>query len=73
MNVVAERFIELSLLQRKRTLNDSELRELHESTLYLENLEWEKAKLKNLSLMASMTDDMTWQQEICSQIDNLQN
>lgn len=71
MNIVAERFIELSILQRHRELNASETREIIESIQYLEKLEWKKAKLKNLSLMASMTDDVVWQHEICTDLEKL--
>ncbi len=71
MNIVAERFIELSILQRKRKLTQSETKELNESLVYLEQIEWQKAKLKNLSLMASMVDDVSWQHELCKEIDQL--
>lgn len=71
MNIVAERFIELNILQRKRRLTQSETKEMNESLNYLEQLEWQKAKLKNLSLLASMTDDVSWQHEICSELDQL--
>ena len=71
MNIVAERFIELCLIERKRALNEQEVKELNESLDYLERLEWEKAKLKNLSLLASMTDDSEWQLNLCKEIDQL--
>lgn len=71
MNIVAERFIELCILERKRTLTQQEVNELNESLDYLERLEWEKAKLKNLSLLASMTDDSEWQLNLCKEIDQL--
>ncbi len=69
MHIVVERFIELSILQRKRKLSLSEFRELDESLTYLERFEWEKAKLKNLSLLASMTGNESWQLEICKELD----
>jgi len=71
MNIVAERFIELCLIERKRALNEQEVKELNESLDYLERLEWEKAKLKNLSLIASMINDESWQHELCKEIDQL--
>lgn len=73
MNIVAERFIELSILRKQCGLNRLETKELNESLDYLERLQWEKAKLKNLSLIASMIDDTDWQHEICNQIDQLNN
>lgn len=71
MNIVAERFIELSILQTKRRLTPTEKREMNEALVYLEEREWEKAKLKNFSLMASMTNDSDWQHDLCRQIDQM--
>lgn len=71
VNVVAERFIELSILKKHRKLTLSETREFNESLKHLEKLEWKKAKLKNLSLIASMIDDTNWQHEICAEIEKL--
>lgn len=72
MGIVAERFIELSILQTKRRLTPLEKREMNEALVYLEEREWEKAKLKNLSLMATMTNDSDWQHDICKEIDRLE-
>ena len=72
MDIVAERFIELSILQTKRRLTPLEKREMNEALVYLEEREWEKAKLKNFSLMASMTNDTDWQHDICKKIDRLE-
>ncbi|AIG27389.1 hypothetical protein BRLA_c030770 [Brevibacillus laterosporus LMG 15441] len=33
---------------------------------------WEIAKLKNLSLIASMTNDIDWQHELCSRIEKIE-
>ncbi len=71
MNIVAERFIELSILQKHRRLTLSETQEFNESFKHLEKLEWQKAKLKNLSLVASMIDDTNWQHEISAEIEKL--
>lgn len=71
MSIVAERFIELCILERKRPLTKQEVYELNEALDYLERLEWEKAKLKNLSLMASMTNDTEWQHELCKELDQI--
>lgn len=72
MNTVAERFIELCIIERRRALTKEEVHELNEALDYLENLEWEKSKLKNLSYMASLTNDIDWQHEICAKLDRLQ-
>lgn len=71
MNIVAERFIELSILGRHRKLSVTEKQEMQESIRFLEKLEWKKAKLKNLSLAASMINDLDWQHEICSELEKL--
>lgn len=71
MNIVAERFIELCIIERLRALTQEEVRELNEALDYLENLEWEKSKLKNLSYIASLTNDIEWQHEICAKLDKL--
>lgn len=36
------------------------------------NYVWRALKLENLSLIASMTNDMDWQHEICRRIDELE-
>lgn len=71
MNTVAERFIELCIIERRRALTQQEVYELNEALDYLENLEWEKSKLKNLSYIASLTNDIEWQHEICAKLDKL--
>ena len=72
MDIVAERFIELSILQTKRRLTPLEKREMNEALVYLEEREWEKAKLKNFSLMATMTNDTDWRHDLCKEIDRLE-
>lgn len=71
MDPVAERFIELSVIKRHRKLTISETREYNESFKHLEKLEWEKAKIKNLSLAAHITDDIDWQHDLCSELEKL--
>lgn len=71
MNVVAERFIELSVLQRHRKLTLFEANDLKICLKYLEKLEWQKAKLKELSYLASMTNDVDWQHELCAKLEKL--
>lgn len=72
MNIVIERFIELSILEKRRCLDRSERFEKQECLKYLERRFWELAKLKNMSLMAGMTEDVDWQHEICGQIEKLE-
>ena len=71
MSVVADRFIELSIIERHRRLTKTERYEKKECLKYLTERQWKLAKLKNLSLMASMTNDTEWQHEICRDIDKL--
>ncbi|MCJ7839952.1 hypothetical protein MUB24_03295 [Lederbergia sp. NSJ-179] len=71
MNLVAERFIELSVLQKHRRLTRSEKQDLNIALKHLEKLEWRKAKLKNLSLVASISNDVDWQHEICAKLEKL--
>lgn len=72
MNVVAERFIELCIHGKHRRLSRVERIEKRECLKYLENRQWELARLKNLSLMASMTGDAEWQHAICAEIEKLE-
>ncbi|MBG9774109.1 hypothetical protein ABD71_13925 [Brevibacillus laterosporus] len=51
------------------------LRSLHDSmSLALANAKraWEIAKLKKLSLIASMTNDTEWQHELCARIEKIE-
>lgn len=70
-NVVAERFIELLVIESYRPLNDSEIKELQESFENLKQRQWKLWKLKNMSLVAHMTNDVQWQHEICAEIEKL--
>lgn len=73
MNVVVDRFIELSVVEQYRRLTKNERYEKNECLKYLTERQWKLAKLKNLSLMASMIDNTEWQHEICAEIDRLQD
>ena len=72
MNIVAERFIELCIHGKHRRLSRVERFEKQECLKYLERRFWELAKLKNLSLMAGMTEDVDWQHELCAEIEKLE-
>lgn len=71
MDIVADRFIELSIAEKYRRLTKAERYEKNECLKYLENQQWKLAKLKNLSLMAHMTNDHDWQHEICDEIEKI--
>ena len=72
MDVVAEHFIELSVTEQHRKLTPKEQYEKRECLKYLEKQLWKLAKLKNLSLMASMTNNADWQHEICAEIEKIE-
>ncbi|ALS27155.1 hypothetical protein IJ21_17540 [Paenibacillus sp. 32O-W] len=72
MNVVAERFIELAVIQYYRPLTMKELSEFVESYRYLINRQWRIAKLRNMSLIAYEIGDTDWHHEICSRIEKLE-
>lgn len=73
MDVVGERFIELSILQQYRPLSRKEAKELREALRYLTDRYWELAKLKELSFLAYSLGDVEWHHEICARIEKLQN
>lgn len=59
------------LWQKKKSLTTAETIELHQCLdLHLAYM-FEQSKLFNLSLAASLADDVTWQHEICERIDKL--
>lgn len=69
--VVVNRFVELAVLDDFRGLSASEQMERRECLEYLKRREIKLSKLKNLSLVASMTDDTEWQHEICAKIEKV--
>ena len=71
MNTVVERFIELSVLERRRRLTKEERREKEESLKYLDKWLWEWINLKTMSVLAWETNDKEWLHEICERIDEL--
>lgn len=72
MNVVAERFIELSVAEKYRRLSRSERFEKRECLKYLEERQWKIDKLKMLSYLASETNDTDWQHEICNDLEKVE-
>jgi hypothetical protein len=67
-----QRLAELWTESRRRQLTDDEVKEFDQCHAVNAKYCWDMAHLENLSEMASMTNDVTWQHNICSQIDELQ-
>lgn len=73
MGVIHERIAELWTLKQQRPLSDKEYAEFTQCLDANARHYWKLAQLKNLSLLASMTEDTEWQHEICAKIDQLQD
>jgi hypothetical protein len=69
---VHQRMAELWTEQKKRQLTFSEMDEMIMCMDVNVTYNRKLASLYNLSLMASMTDDWDWQQEVCADIDRLE-
>lgn len=75
MEVMAfhQRLAELWTINKRRQLTPEEMEEvqhcLSENVKYV----WRLAYLENQSLLASMTNDVDWQHEICVEIDQVQS
>ncbi|PPB10931.1 DUF7667 family protein [Brevibacillus laterosporus] len=72
MWIVHQRMAELWFINKTRELTDSELTEMSHCLRANAQRAWEIAKLKNLSLIASMTNDADWQHELCSRIEKIE-
>ncbi|MFD2705491.1 DUF7667 family protein [Salibacterium lacus] len=72
MNVVITRVKELLATSAIRELSTVEAQELQESKQFLLHCQWRKALLPNFSLMASMTDDVECQHDICAELEKLE-
>ncbi|MBO8165098.1 MAG: hypothetical protein H0Z34_15555 [Brevibacillus sp.] len=71
MWIVDQRICELWTINKRRPLTDDEMTEfIHCMDAHLKRA-WEIAKLKNLSLVASMTNDVKWQHELCAKLERL--
>jgi hypothetical protein len=66
---VHRRLAELWTLSRNRKLTQSETEEFDQCLQVNAKLCWEMAYLENLSLLASMTNNIEWQHDICREID----
>lgn len=72
MWVVHQRMAELwSIQSNERKLSDEEMSELKICLDANLNKCRKVANLKNLSLVASMTNDADWQHEICNQLEEI--
>ncbi|WP_174468874.1 hypothetical protein [Myxococcus sp. CA039A] len=69
---IIQRIAQLRVTQKARGLDPVQQRELDLCLDWIVNHCWTQALLKNFSLMASMTNDVDWQHEICRDIDSLQ-
>ena len=71
MWVVHQRLAQLWQIKKYRLLTQEEKKEFYHCLDANMNKCRRVAALKNLSLLASMTDDTDWNHEICSQLDKL--
>lgn len=68
---VYERMAELRIIQRRKKLTDAELRELEHCLDMNADYCYRLSQLYNLSLVASITEDVDWQHELCREIEKL--
>ena len=72
MWVVHQRMAELWFINKTRELTDSEMTEMSHCLSANAQRAWKIVKLKNLSLIVSMTNDTDWQHdELCSKIEKI--
>lgn len=72
-DAISQRIAELWTLQKCRKLTDPETVEFTHAMNANANYWWKLAYLKNLSLLASMTNDICWQHEVCLDMDKMQS
>ena len=72
LDPILERIAELWYEQKHRDLTEKEMSDMGECLEWIMNYVWKKRRLENLSLLASMTDDVEWLHEISRRIDELQ-
>lgn len=70
-NAIIQNIAQLHYTSKNRPLSPQEAKELELCLDWVVNKTLARAALSNLSLLASMTNDITWQHEICSSIDKL--
>ncbi|MEB3103116.1 DUF7667 family protein [Ferviditalea candida] len=67
-----QRLAELWTLNKRRPLTPEEMTEVQHCLSLNTKYVWEMAYLENMSLIASMTNDVDWQHEICIEIDRIE-
>lgn len=67
---VINRIAELRVTQKAHGLSKQEQIELDLCLDWVVNYCWKQAYLRNQSLLASMTNDVDWQHEICLDLDD---
>ncbi|AYB41478.1 DUF7667 family protein [Brevibacillus laterosporus] len=72
MWIVHQRMAELWFINKTRELTDSEMTEMSRCLSANAKKAWEIAKLKNLFLITSMTNDTEWQHELCARIGKIE-
>ncbi|ATO47802.1 hypothetical protein ABD72_23325 [Brevibacillus laterosporus] len=70
--IVHQRMAELWFINKTRELTDSEMTEMSRCLSANAKKAWEIAKLKNLFLITSMTNDTEWQHELCARIGKIE-
>lgn len=70
VNPIHERIAELWIKSHSKGLSAMEETEFIHCMKQNVKICWEYAYLKNMSLLASMINDISWQQEICLEIEN---
>jgi hypothetical protein len=68
---VQQRLAELWVRNQRIGLTDDEVKELDHCMKLNWKYVWRLAFLENMSLMASMTNDVDWHFEVCRDIDEL--
>jgi hypothetical protein len=68
---IHERMAELYTTQKRRILNEFEMNEMAICLQANADFVSKMNKLKNLSFIASLTNDTDWQHEICARIEEL--
>lgn len=66
------RLAELWVVNKRRELTPEEMTEFQHCLSLNAKYCWEMAYLENMSLMASLINDVDWQHEICLEIDHLE-
>ncbi|TPG89699.1 hypothetical protein EEL32_06235 [Brevibacillus laterosporus] len=72
MWIVHQRMAEIWTINKTRELTGSEMTEMSQGLSANAKRAWEIAKLKNLSLIASLTKDIEWQHELYARLEKIQ-